>query len=188
MKEEIKKVYSIEEVEKCLEGYRNFIILIGISGSGKDTLIRNLKRKKIRICLDDIVKMATDYVLEKDIEDFYRKSEDALVKNALEVIASSDLPYDIVISRTNLTREIRKKFIDLAKIYDDFRIVGIFFNIPLEVAIKRRLQDPLLKERETRKSYDWEEIIRNQSKMLEKPSYDEGFNLILEVDENFKIA
>ena len=183
MNREIKKVYSIEEVEKQLDGYRNFILLIGISGSGKDTLIRKLKRPRIRVCLDDIVKIATDYVWEEKIEDFYKKSEDAFVKNALEIT----YPYDVVISRTNLTREIRKKFIDLAKNYDYFRIVGIFFNIPLEVAIKRRLQDPLLKERETRKSYDWEKIIRNQLKKLEKPSYDEGFDLILEIDENFKM-
>ena len=46
MNREIKKVYSIEEVEKQLDGYRNFILLIGISGSGKDTLIRNLKKRK----------------------------------------------------------------------------------------------------------------------------------------------
>lgn len=45
----------------------------------------------------------------------------------------------------------------------------------------------MLKERETRKSYDWEKIIRNQLKKLEKPSYDEGFDLILEIDENFRM-
>lgn len=75
----------------------------------------------------------------------------------------------VIIDDTNLTREIRKQHIDLAKKYHA-KVIGIFMNTSIGLLQQRRMrrneQFPLV-------------AINKQLKELETPTKDEGFDVLV---------
>jgi len=116
-------------------------ILIGPVGAGKTTFARKLllenQGSMIRVSMDDIIQMLTFYKYLEDLKILYRDHE------RLSILKGLALGYSVVIDRTNLTREIRKYFIDLAhrvktatkELYDIymFELSSLFMKEPREV-------------------------------------------------------
>jgi len=178
----------VGKIEKDLEGHQNLILLIGLAGCGKTSLAMALitranPQKTTRVSLDCIITMASGYNYDSELRDFYRALEIAAVKKSLSG------GYNLVIDDTNITKEIRKLFIDTGKEYQDIQIVGIYFNIPIESCIQRRLNDPLITLREQHcQKANWADIIKNQSNIMEEPGLEERFDIIYELDENSSIV
>ena len=68
----------------------------------------------------------------------------------------------------------------------NLRIEGIFFRVPPEVCLERRLNDPLNRLRERVRKTDWREVIDRMLEHMEVPSLDEGFDRLIIVDETGK--
>jgi len=180
------------KIKKYLEKYQSLILLIGLAGCGKTTLVMDLIKKSrqkttritktTRVCLDSIITMESGYNYDLELRNFYRELELVMVKKSL------DNGYNLIVDDTNITKEIRKTFIELGKQYQNIQTIGIYFNIPIEICIKRRLDDSLLRLREeySKKAY-WSDIIKKQSNMMEKPSLTEGFDILFELDENSRV-
>ncbi len=76
---------------------------------------------------------------------------------------------NVVVDDTNLTRNIRKMHIDLAKKYDA-QVIGIFMNTSVG----------LIEQRRTRRNEQFPmAVINKQLKDLETPNKDEGFDKLL---------
>lgn len=118
-------------------------ILVGMIGSGKSTYARKRADEgALVVCHDDIMEMLhARYRYEPELLEVYRMLEESLV---LQITDNTDR--DIVIDRTNLTRESRSRWVDfkhdLLKPSDC--IVAVSFAIEAaEVHAKRRwLSDP----------------------------------------------
>ncbi len=241
-----------------------FWLLIGLIGSGKTTFSRKLwetnPQGTIRVCLDEIIQMMSFYNYHLELKPLYGAFE------RIPIIKGLSLGYNIVIDRTNLTKEIRSYFIGIpTKIREiagqmfrivkseesglfsenktklllaltsyldsleasgvdkdivdamremaekkleenkelslfgrkdettladhlnrlrNIQIIGVFFDVPPDLCLKRRLEDPLNKLREQTREVDWKAVLDKMLLMMEKPSLDEGFDRIIYVDEN----
>lgn len=67
-------------------------------------------------------------------------------------------------------------------------VVGIYFDIPEDVCIERRLNDPYNVVRDRSSEIDWKAVIKRMSKKLEPPSIDEGFDRLYIVNSKGKIT
>ena len=125
-----------------------YVLMIGIALSGKTTYRKtNFDHEVIALsCFDNNRKKEMEYI-EK-----YLKEEK-----------------DIVVDDTNLTREIKKQHIDLAKKYHA-KIIGIFMNTSTGLLYQRRMRKhdpfPLV-------------AINKQLKDLETPTRGEGFDMLV---------
>jgi len=76
---------------------------------------------------------------------------------------------NVVVDDTNLTQNIRKQHIDLAKKYNA-KVIGIFMNTSISLLHQRRMrrneQFPLV-------------VINKQLKEIETPTKDEGFDVLI---------
>jgi predicted kinase len=162
-------------------------ILIGVSGSGKSTVINN-KFKDEYVCSTD--KYVENFAKERELnysDAFDKIQEDNLFKDFtrlfyidIETCIKNDVNF--VIDRTNLTIGSRKALIntlnEFAEKYDkEIKINGLFFDIPKNV-VKERLENRF---KETGKSIP-EDVIDNQFKVFEKPTSEE-FEHLSKVDE-----
>ena len=240
-----------------------FWLLIGLIGSGKTTFSRKLwardPQNTIRVCLDDIIQMMSFYNYSLELKPLYGEFE------RIPIVKGLLYGYNVVVDRTNLTREIRAYFLHIPRkirelasgLYDvilseerglfpgnrerlvlavnsflegqkagekdedivgafleiiekkldeakeiplfgeeripgilehldrlkKLRIVGVYFDIPPDVCLERRLKDPMNRFREQTRKVDWKNVLDKMLMMLEIPSLEEGFDEILYVDE-----
>lgn len=126
----------------------DYVLMIGVALSGKTTY---------RKANFDHEVIALSYF------DNNRKKEIEHIKDCLRKGKS------VIIDDTNLTREIRKQHIDLAKKYHA-KVIGIFMNTSIGLLQQRRMrrneQFPLV-------------AINKQLKELETPTKDEGFDVLV---------
>jgi predicted kinase len=125
-----------------------YVLMIGIALSGKTTYRKsNFEHEVVQL----------PYFKNN------RKKELECIENFLKEGKS------VVIDDTNLTREIRKSHIDLAKKYNA-QVVGIFMNTSAGLIGQRRLrrldQLPMV-------------VINKQLRDLETPTKDEGFDKLI---------
>ncbi|OYD16042.1 hypothetical protein CH333_04395 [candidate division WOR-3 bacterium JGI_Cruoil_03_44_89] len=178
----------VGELAKDLSEHQNLILLIGLAGCGKTSLAMTLIKqaelqKTTRVCLDSIITMESGYNYDIELRNFYREIEFETAKKSLES------GYNLVVDDTNITKEIRKLFIDIAKQYRAIQTVGIYFNIPLHCCIERRTNDPSLAIREKySQKTDWGEVIKKQSDIVEEPCLTEGFDVLFELNEKSSIV
>jgi len=130
------------------------VILIGIQASGKTTFFKEkFINSHIRIS-NDLLKTRNR---EKLLLDFCRESK-----------------MSFVIDNTNITKDIRKKYIDIIKNME-IPIFGYYFKTNIEKSLK-------LNKLRTGKEKISEIGILGTYKKLEIPSIDEGFTKLFYVD------
>lgn len=101
-------------------------LMVGVPGSGKTTYIRDFLPGIIRVCHDDLLKMMTGS-WDMQHREAYHTAEDAIVSALLLK------GFDVVIDRTLLDTNSRKRFIELAN-KCLVKTVAIVMTTPLEVA------------------------------------------------------
>lgn len=66
----------------------------------------------------------------------------------------------------------------------NIEFVGVYFDVPPQVCLERRLKDPLNIVREQTQKVNWKKVLESMKKQLEIPSYKEGFNKLLYVNKD----
>lgn len=139
------------------------IILVGKPGSGKSFFAYNSLNKVI---------------INQDSLGDRKKCIDA-TKLAL----SSNK--DVIIDRTNINKQQRSIWINIAKEYNVTEIYCIEFKVSAEECIKRiqnRLYHPTIKENTSLEKIT--DIVRKFEKSYEEPSISEGFISITHINSN----
>jgi predicted kinase len=134
-------------------------MMCGVPGSGKDTYIQKKLHHLPQVSLDNIRK-------ELDIS---FKDNQGLVIQTAENYCKIHLRKreDFVFNATNITRQLRKKWVDLFSDYKA-KIVIIFINISLQKAIvqnRQRTEEKLLKDK----------VIENYFEKFELPDLTECY-------------
>ncbi len=78
---------------------------------------------------------------------------------------------------------IRKSLEDIT----EMEIISVYFDIPLKICIRRRMDDPLNILRDKVQEIDWEAVIRKMQGQLQPPDINEGFNRIYIIDHTGKV-
>jgi predicted kinase len=134
------------------------IVFIGIPGSGKSTFYKErFYDTHLRINLDMLKT---------------RSREAAFIQTCFK----TRQPF--VIDNTNVTREQRQKYLQLAK-ESGFRIVGYYFEISPPDAIRRN-------EQRSGKKYVPKPAIFSAYNRLEPPNFSEGFDQIFCITPNIE--
>jgi len=125
-----------------------YVLMIGVALSGKTTYVKaNFDHEEIRL-----------YYFDNN-----RKKEMNYIEQCLKQGKS------IVVDDTNLTKDIRKMHIDMAKKYNA-KMIGVFMNTSIGLLHQRRMrrneQFPLV-------------AINRQLKEIETPTKDEGFDVLV---------
>ena len=125
-----------------------YVLMIGVALSGKTQYVKaNFNHEEIRL-----------YYFDNN-----RKKEMDYIGQCLKQGKS------IVVDDTNLTKNIRKRHIDMAKKYNA-KMIGVFMNTSIGLLHQRRMrrneQFPLV-------------AINRQLKELETPTKDEGFDMLV---------
>ncbi|QDI89661.1 ATP-binding protein [Candidatus Nitrosopumilus sp. SW] len=130
--------------------------MIGITLSGKTTFVKaNFNHEEIRL-----------YYFDNN-----RKKEMNYIEQCLKQGKS------IVVDDTNLTKNIRKRHIDMAKKYNA-KMIGIFMNT----------SSGIIEQRRTRRRDSFPLVaINKQLKEFETPNKDEGFDTLI-IHKNYESA
>jgi hypothetical protein len=65
--------------------------------------------------------------------------------------------------------------------------VGVFFDIPVELCLERRLNDHDAKKRETYRKINWKSVMSRMKEEIEEPVLDEGFDRVIRVNEEGRV-
>lgn len=129
------------------------IVITGIPGSGKSTLVRKRFGTYKRINLDKV------------------KSRSREENEILKALNNNE---NIVVDNTNTTRKARKRYLDLAKSFG-VPVKSVYLRCPLDVALKR---NESRKGEEQVPSF----VVKFYNRKLEMPSLDEGFDSCETID------
>ena len=148
------------------------ILLMGNVGTGKSTHARTYESAVI-CCLDSIVEsIEGKYVHRKEHRPIYHAVEDTTIETALKQ------NIDVVIDRTCMSRFKRKRFVLMAKQFQT-TIECIDFGPGNDKSLEQRISDG-------NRGYTpekWREIHLMMMMKYEKPSLNEGFNIIENKEE-----
>jgi predicted kinase len=129
------------------------VVLVGVPGSGKTTLVKTQFPKHKRINLDTL---------------HTRNREDEEIANAL---SNGE---DVVIDNTNTTRKTRSKYVQMAKLFG-ISIRAVYLKVPLDLALARNASR-VGKERVP------DNAVRFYNKILQAPTVGEGFDQVDVID------
>lgn len=153
-------------------------VLVGIPGSGKSTWIRENMNPDIdtHISRDQI-----RFALLNDTDEYF-KQEDKVRKlyfSQIEKFTGDKYTDDCVfIDATHLTPKAREA--TMRHIAPDTRIIALYFNVPIKVALERN------KQREGRACVP-ENVIYRMNEQLVKPTRKEGFYEVWYINEDGQI-
>lgn len=155
---------------------KNIFVMCGIPGSGKSTWIKNkldlfggtwISRDKIRF---ELLKEGEEYFSHESevLEDFYKYiKESSLNPNEK----------DIYIDATHLSPKVRQTTLNAICKFGEMQIIAVNFDISLNEALKRNEQRSGLAKVPR-------SVIRRMHSQKVSPGFEEGFDIIIEVDEN----
>lgn len=146
-------------------------LLVGIPGSGKSTWSKECTNA-VRISRDEI-----RYSLLGENDSYFSK-EDLVFKTYIEKIKENlKNGKNVIADATHLTMASRKKVYSKLNGYFD-NLIAIYFDTPLQECLMRN------GKRESRERVPYEQVI-NMSNSLILPSYDEPFDKILLICQNY---
>lgn len=151
-------------------------VLVGMVGSGKTTLAREIAQNDpgtVYISNDEIVNLlhGGDYTAyEPALRPLYKQVEQHMVAAALAQGCN------VVIDRTNLTRQQRRRFIALAETFGAKSIVALVMPCPPnEDLLENRMKEPRGYSRE-----HWANVIAQHHQQAEAVTIEEGFTDIID--------
>lgn len=145
-------------------------IMMGAPGSGKTTWCKNnVPKNAVYISRDEI-----RFSIIKDKDSYFSKEKivyDIFINKINEALESG---LDVYADQTSLNAGSRKKLIDALNKRPD-EIIGIYFTTPLDIVLQRNAQ-------RTGRALVPEDVVINMFNSLTRPTLDEGFTEILEVE------
>ena len=145
-------------------------IMIGAPGSGKTTWCKNnVPKNAVYISRDEI-----RFNIIKDEDSYFSKEKivyDIFINKINEALKSG---LDVYADQTSLNAGSRKKLINALNKRPD-EINGIYFTTSLDIVLQRNAQ-------RTGRALVPEDVVINMFNSLTRPTLDEGFTEILEVE------
>ena len=145
-------------------------IMMGAPGSGKTTWCKNnVPKNAVYISRDEI-----RFSIIKDEDSYFSKEKivyDIFINKINEALESG---LDVYADQTSLNAGSRKKLINALNKKPD-EIIGIYFTTPLDIVLQRNAQ-------RTGRALVPEDVVVNMFNSLTRPTLDEGFTEILEVE------
>lgn len=145
-------------------------IMMGAPGSGKTTWCKNNVPKNAAYISRDEIRFS----IIKDKDSYFSKEKivyNIFINKINEALESG---LDVYADQTSLNAGSRKKLINALNKKPD-EIIGIYFTTPLDIVLQRNAQ-------RTGRALVPEDVVVNMFNSLTRPTLDEGFTEILEVE------
>lgn len=145
-------------------------MMVGIPGSGKSTYSKVLNEKfGYPVVSTDVVR-----TLHPDWEESLIWPE--VYRLCAEYLSNGQ---DIIYDATNITPKVRNRFCDeVNKIFKDYERIAYFFDVPVEVCIKRVDE----RNKIPGNLFLPTEVIASYGERIVKPKYEEGFIKIIDIE------
>jgi len=152
----------------------NIIVLVGNIGSGKSTLVKQYQEQGYIVIARDMLRYAIgggEYVFNPEYEPIIWNTELSLLDDFL------NKGVNIIVDEVGLSKAMRRRYIDIAEIYD-YNITCIQLRkLSKEESVNRRMINP----HGTNDRKVWGDVWEKFNKQYEEPSLDEGFDEIIHV-------
>ena len=149
--------------------YPTLYILIGVPGSGKSTYAKELCEKSER----GVALVSSDEIRKWLFGNESCQANPKLVFDTAHEAIKNQLScgYDVVFDATNIYKHNREKLIKkiMFKVTKPVRFVAIYFDTPIETCIARQE----LRERKVPTK-----VIEKMARQIDKPTFEEGFDII----------
>lgn len=151
-------------------------LFIGIQGTGKTTYGRLLNM------IRNITLISTDAI--RDELKTYESEKDVFMVAFQRIIDCINSGKDCIYDATNITVEVRKRLIETLKSMGmkECDIYAYYFIPNVEVSTKRVIE----RNKDPKERYLPIEVIQQYADQLEKPTLEEGFKEIFEIDCSLK--
>ena len=148
-------------------------VLCGVPGCGKSTLAEEIGRcMESKLVSRDAIRFS---ILKEDDE--YFANENLVFKRYMKLINEGlSKDFSVIADATHITPTNRRKLLSNLT-FEPLKIVCFYFNLPLEVCLKRNNQ----REGKARVP---EFVIKQMYDRFKIPEYSEGFDLIYEVKDD----
>jgi len=157
----------------------NVVFMVGNIGSGKSTLAKKFANRGYVIMNPDSLKVSLNGGLY-DLYDpkkmnIYHGTEDTIIHQAMK----DGIP--LVIDKTNMSREIRKRHLDIIKEYDESFVTCYDFG-PGRLKRVKKIDPERGQTGEV-----WTGVWESMRDKYEKPSVEEGFDRVLTPPERYTV-
>lgn len=152
------------------------IIMVGNIGAGKTTLSRKLVREGCIIISKDSVRYmlgSGNYVYRPDCEPIVTEVTLQMLDTVMKRLDKSK-DYTLVIDNTNMSKEIRKDYLRIAKQYGYTTEAMLLPRLSMKESVARRLNN----NHGTVSKQVWEAVYIRREKVYDEPTKEEGFDII----------